>query len=138
VRTEATVPANARAPSKARDLLDEASPPGFPDGWLEDARLVLTEIIGNAVRHADWNPRPGEILLRFDADDARLRVEVEQPTTAAGVRVMELPVGDALGRFGLRIVAMTADDWGHDDGPPGMVWFEFRRARDARGASTRT
>ena len=138
MRREATVPADASAPSKARDLLAEASPPRFPDRRLEDARLVLTEIVGNAVRHADWNDPSGEILLRFDAEGARLRVEVEQPTTAAGVGVMEPPVGDAIGGFGLRLVEMIADDWGHDDGPPGMVWFAFGRARDARGVSTPT
>ena len=54
-------------------------------------------------------------------------MEVEQPTTAADVHVVEPPAGGATGGFGLRIVAMTADDWGHDDGPPGMVWFEFSR-----------
>ena len=128
MRREATVPADASAPSKARALLDEALPIRFPDDRLHDARLVLTEIVANAVRHAGWNDRPGEILLRFDADDARLRVEVEQPATAAGVRMVEPPTAVATGGFGLRLVGMTADDWGHDDGPPGTVWFELSRA----------
>ena len=70
VRREATLPPDASAPPKARALLDEVLPPLFVNGRADDARLVLTEIVANAVRHADWNARPGKILLRFDTDDA--------------------------------------------------------------------
>jgi anti-sigma regulatory factor (Ser/Thr protein kinase) len=101
-------------------------PLGFANGRLDDARLVLTEIVVNAVRHAGWSDAGGEIIVRIDAGEAGLRVEVEQPTTAVGVHELGQPGGAGPGGFGLHIVSRIADDWGHHDGPPGIVWFELQ------------
>src|SRR5262245_60187604 len=43
---------------------------------LEDARLLVTELIANAVEHVEAQ---GVIELRVDNDDERLRVEVIDP-----------------------------------------------------------
>jgi anti-sigma regulatory factor (Ser/Thr protein kinase) len=94
----------------------------------EDALLAVTELTTNAVRHGALDPRAHAIRLVIQADVERLRVDVEQPTAADGVRVVEPTIHEERGGgFGLRLVAETADRWGHVVGPPGRVWFELRR-----------
>jgi hypothetical protein len=65
----------------------------------------------------------------IEADEDHVRVEVEQPTSAADVRLVEpsMEDPDRVGGLGLRLVDQTADRWGHEAGPPGRVWIEFRR-----------
>ena len=64
----------------------------------------------------------------IEADEDHVRVEVQQPTSAAEVRLVEPSIeGPAqVGGFGLHLVDQTADTWGYEAGPPGWVWFEFR------------
>lgn len=69
------------------------------------------------------------VRLVIEADEDAVRVEVEQPTMANEVRVVEprLDVPERIGGFGLRLVEEVADAWGYEAGPPGRVWCEFRR-----------
>jgi anti-sigma regulatory factor (Ser/Thr protein kinase) len=94
-----------------------------------DAELAVTELAANAIRHGGL-PAGGTVRLVVEADDDRVRVEVEQSTSAQDVHVVPPRLDDLrhVGGFGLRLVEHTADSWGHEDGPPGRVWFEFRRA----------
>ncbi len=129
MRRELDLPADASAPLRARSALDDVTPPPVLDDRAEDARLAITEVATNAVRHG--RRRPGEDILRLviEADDDHLRVELEQSTPAIGLRVVQ-PRSDgplAVGGYGLRLIEQTADEWGFDPGPPGQVWFEFRR-----------
>src|SRR5438128_2248597 len=59
----------------ARRLLDRLS--GHVDeARLADARLLASELIANVIEHVRED---GEIELRIDLDEARLRVEVLDP-----------------------------------------------------------
>ena len=129
MRREVILPANETAARLARSTLIAAIPP--PD-LLErgsDAQLAVTELAANAIRHGGLRA-DDTVRLVIEADDDRVRVEVEQSTSAQDVHIVSprLDGPHDVGGFGLRLVEHTADSWGHEPGPPGRVWFEFRRA----------
>jgi anti-sigma regulatory factor (Ser/Thr protein kinase) len=123
-----TLPADENAPYLGRSALNQAIPPPTLGERHADARLALSEIVANAVRHAGL--RDFDVVgMVIEADEDHVRVEVEQRTSAADVRLVEpnLEGSDRVGGFGLRLVDQTADRWGYEAGPPGRVWFEFGR-----------
>ena len=93
----------------------------------DDVRAVATEIIGNAVRHGNLG-EDDKILVSGTVDDLRdvVRIEIEQPTPLAGALAHSEPAREAFG-MGLRIVDGLTTQWGLDEGPPGVVWFEVDR-----------
>ena len=129
MRRELILPADESAPRLARSALNDAIPLPVLNERADDARLAITEIAANAVRHGQLRPGQDTVRLVIDADDDHVRIEVGQSTAALGVRVIEPRLEDAIrvGGFGLRLVEQLADEWGVETGPPGHVWFEFRR-----------
>ena len=127
LRREVILPAGPTSPLLARSALNDAIPPPVLNGRSEDARLVISELTTNAVRHAGLVPGTDEIRMTITADEQHVRVDVEQPTPAGQVRVIPPDAEpDRVGGFGLHLVERLADDWGYEPGPPGRVWFEFR------------
>ena len=129
MRREVILPANEMAAPLARASLSGAIPPPDLLERGDDAQLAVTELAANAIRHGGL-PHDETLRLVIEADDDRVRVEVEQATPAVDVHVVTPRLDDPadVGGFGLRLVEHTADSWGHEPGPPGRVWFEFRRA----------
>ena len=129
MKREFILPADESAPLRARSALDDTIPPPALNGRTEDARLAITEVATNAVRHGRLRSDQDTLRLIIDADDDHVRVEVEQSTATMGLRAVEPRSDDSLtvGGYGLRLVEQTADAWGFEPGPPGRVWFEFRR-----------
>jgi anti-sigma regulatory factor (Ser/Thr protein kinase) len=94
---------------------------------MDDVQLAISEVVTNAVIHGGlrWDIDAVRIVVGRGHD--RVRVTVEQRTIAAGVRIGEPRLGEENpGGFGLHLVDQLADNWGHDPGPPGRVWFEFQ------------
>jgi anti-sigma regulatory factor (Ser/Thr protein kinase) len=121
------LPASLDAPAEARHALD---------GWLsalvdrdtaDQTRLAASELVANAVRHAGLSEHETFRLGGVSSDD-RVHIEVEQPTSTSGARMMSTTERRP-GRsgFGLRIVDEMSAEWGVDEGPPGVVWFEVRK-----------
>ena len=129
MRRELILPADESAPLRARSALNYAIPPPVLNGRSEDARLAVSEIAANAVRHGRLRPDQDTLRLVIEADDHHVRVDIEQSTATVGLRVVEPRMGDPLrvGGYGLHLVERIADEWGFEPGPPGHVWFEFRR-----------
>ena len=129
MRRELILPADESAPLLARSALNDAIPPPLLNERIDDARLAISELAANAVRHGHLRPDQDTLRLVIDADDDHVRIEVEQSTAAVGVRVVEPRWEDPVrvGGCGLRLVEQLADEWGVETGPPGHVWFEFRR-----------
>jgi anti-sigma regulatory factor (Ser/Thr protein kinase) len=134
MRFEAPLPVTPRASSAAREFLD---------GWLsasvggetaDVARIAASELVTNAVRHADL-PSDGSLRLLADVDDVTLHVRVEQATSAARARVVTAE-SRTVGGFGLAIVESLTDAWGSDPGPPGSVWFELDRGGPADASAS--
>lgn len=89
---------------------------GLPTPLLDDVALVVSELVGNAVRHGAPVP-DGGVLVSWELDGSRLRIEVCDG--GGGPRGLledegprpEAPLSAEGGR-GLAIVATIAVRWG--------------------------
>ncbi len=100
-----------------RQLKSWLSEQGFPRERIEDARVVVSELVGNSVRHAEPLP-DGTILVSWVADDSGLRLSVTDGGSAG--RPMRVNASSsALGGRGMSIVDMLAVSW----------WAEQNRSR---------
>jgi len=125
VRVEHQLAVTPEAAAEARHALDDVGG-AVPDDKLRDVRLLVSELVTNAVRHA--NLRPGDIiLLVFEVADHAFRVEVHDP---GGGFVPTAPAPDPArpSGWGLYLVAELADRWGVDSDEATLVWFELDRA----------
>jgi anti-sigma regulatory factor (Ser/Thr protein kinase) len=93
---------------------------GMPTEKVDIARLLVTELVSNAVRHGS-----GTVVLAVAREGGGVRVEVydESPD----MPVLREPESLMEHGAGLRLVAALASSWGvasHDGGLPGKrVWF---------------
>jgi len=124
VRLVRDLPASPEAAAEARHALDELTS-ALPDGRARDVRLLVSELVTNAVRHADL--RTDDLIrLVVDLADHTLRVEVHDP---GGGFVPTTPSPDPArpSGWGLYLVAELADRWGVDSDEATLVWFELDR-----------
>jgi anti-sigma regulatory factor (Ser/Thr protein kinase) len=124
----ASIPGGAEAPSRAREILTDLVGEETPAGTLHDLHLLTTEIVTNAVCHADVD-ETATLELHVMASPAGLRVSVTDPGGETIPRIQELDV-TAPGGMGLFIVDQVSDRWGFertDDGAT-QVWFELSHA----------
>jgi len=128
MRLERRLPVTPGAASEARHALDEVAA-DLSAGQLRDVRLLVSELVTNAVRHAELAAGDA-IRLVVDAADHTLRVEVHDPGTGFVPSEPEPDPARASG-WGLYLVAELADRWGVDSGEHTRVWFEL----DAPGVS---
>lgn len=108
------------APGQARDAVAPLRG-RVDDRTLADVRLVVSELVTNAVRHA-----PGEsISVSVDLDDdGVVRGEIKDHG-GGGVRLRATSPGEP-GGYGLGIVDALTDDWGVRTNSSTRVWFELR------------
>jgi serine/threonine-protein kinase RsbW len=125
VRLEHQLAVTPEAAAEARHALDELGTEGF-DSRLRDVRLLVSELVTNAVRHANLS-ESDEILLVIEVADHSLRVELHDP---GGGFVPTAPAPDPArpSGWGLYLVAELADRWGVDSDDRTLVWFELDRA----------
>jgi len=122
VRLERQLQVSPEAASEARHALDAVADGLSPD-QLRDVRLLVSELVTNAVRHAELAAGDA-IQLIVDAAEHRFRVEVHDPGTGF---VPSEPSPDPArpSGWGLYLVAELADRWGVDTGERTLVWFEL-------------
>ncbi|MCI2237455.1 SpoIIE family protein phosphatase [Paenibacillus sp. TRM 82003] len=115
------LPADVRAVAQSRAFLRTAL-----DAWdaaelLDEAELVLSELVTNALVHTD---SATGVLLRYDRAARRLTISVQDRSTRHPRERHADP--DALGGRGLGIVEAVADDWGVSlEGEGKTVWAEL-------------
>jgi anti-anti-sigma factor len=112
------------AAAQARHALD-GIPTGLPAGRARDVRLLVSELVTNAVRHANLGADDVIRLVVLLADHA-LRVEVHDPGGGFEPDVPEPDPGRPSG-WGLYLVAELSDRWGVDSDEETLVWFELDR-----------
>ena len=108
------------APGKARHAV-ELHLSLIEDAQLLDARLLVSELIANAILHGD--PDSG-VVLHLAAAATCVRVEVCDG--GSGFAFSRRPRHeDALGGMGLRLVDTIASRWGVAGDECTCVWFEL-------------
>jgi anti-sigma regulatory factor (Ser/Thr protein kinase) len=120
-----TLAEGLHAPAQARAWVG-ARLPQISRQVRDDALLVVSELVTNAVRHGS-----PEIVVALSVSSDRVRVSVQDgndtlPAVPATPPSMERPTGR-----GLLIVSATASDWGVErlPGSPGKrVWAELETA----------
>lgn len=103
---------------------------GWPDGAVEVAQLLLSELATNAVLHA----RTGfDVVAAVQPERARIGVEDLNRARPLPKRYRE----DAVTGRGMHLVATLADAWGMERRPGGkLVWFEITRSSAISASST--
>ena len=113
-----------QAPWDARRALDALEIPVLAPADAHRARLLVSEIVSNSVRHA--NGDAGH-LIGFDADLTPDMLHVAVRDDGPGFQTdPRRPPTDEASRQGLVLIDRLADRWGtRDDGR--CVWFELDR-----------
>lgn len=114
------LPRASAAPRIARLRLTEWLGAELDRSGLEDAPLLVSELVTNAVVHGR-----GRIQLRAQLDDGRLLVHVFDGGDGFAPSIRERRVDGGGGR-GLGIVEAAASQWGVRQGTAD-VWFELDR-----------
>jgi anti-sigma regulatory factor (Ser/Thr protein kinase) len=110
------------APSQARAVVHEELLP-LPAKVREDATLLVSELITNAVRHTLGGGLP-QVELRIRIEPERVRVVVSD--SGAGFEpAPRLPTAAEGAGWGLYLVDRIADRWGVLSKDRNEVWFEI-------------
>jgi serine/threonine-protein kinase RsbW len=142
------VPATPAAPATARRAVASLAP-HLDSSVLEDAELLVSELVTNSLRHGDLRPTQGiEVCLR--ASPQTVMVEVADRGRGFGGRrprpkAKAAATRDVVERdgpnWGLFLVDQIAYRWGIAEQGDVRVWFELRpgthRPRAARPRAAR-
>ena len=100
---------------------------GIADDVIDDAALLTSELMANAVEHG-----AGDLNLKIEVNDGLLHVAVHDEADGIPKASPADPTSTA-GR-GLWIVESVARDWGSDSSgeePGKTVWFELKVSQGA-------
>jgi anti-sigma regulatory factor (Ser/Thr protein kinase) len=120
MRRELDLPRHGGAPGVARHALSQWFGECLDDEALDTGKLVVSELVTNAVRHG-----AGRIRLAAGLDDDHLLIEVADEGTGFASSTRDIPFHKTGGR-GLEIVAAASSRWGFSDGTT-HVWAEIER-----------
>ena len=131
MRLEVDLSCDAESVGEARRALSELAPLIAPE-QLRDVELLVSELVTNAVRHADLEPgEPIALHVRLDPDELHVEVHDGGPGFSPGPPPRD-PVRPS--GWGLYLVESLADAWGVDAGRLKRVWFTIRRAPEVAAA----
>lgn len=121
---ESRLPSDDSAPAIARgEALRFGRRAGLTPGELASLRLLVSELVTNAIRHGHAE---APVDLRLDLRDERIRVEVRDH--GAGFRQpAQTPAPGNDGGYGLLIVEELCADWGVEQRDGALVWGELPR-----------
>ena len=112
--------ADELAPRIARDAVSAVGA-DLPPEDVETARLLVSELVTNSVRHG---PTSEGATVRLFVGVGRERLRVEVSDDAAGGARPQSPTQD--GGYGLALVAALATRWGAGrEGGANVTWFEL-------------
>lgn len=118
---ELRLPVETDAVPAARVSLD-ALRGRVSESALEDARLMLSELVTNSLRHAGRANRTIEVVA--DIEGSTLKVQVRDK--GRGFRPEPRPVDASVDSgWGLYLVEQLADRWGTTADGATCVWFEL-------------
>jgi serine/threonine-protein kinase RsbW len=110
----------ASASAVRRELALDLDLHGLDTDTIDAVTLVVSELVGNAVRHADI-PEDGQLGIGWAVRPHEVFVAVEDPSSELPVRREAAP--DALNGRGLAIVDALSSEWGVEPTETGKrVW----------------
>jgi anti-sigma regulatory factor (Ser/Thr protein kinase) len=112
------IPRDPEAPARARQAVRERFTRDLTTSQLDDATLIISELVSNAYERGE-----GPIRLRLSVDRTAMRGEVVDDGAGFEAEVREQGVEEVRGR-GPWLVASLASTWGIHDGSS-HVWFEL-------------
>lgn len=115
------LPANAESVSEGRRLV--AAVDGLTPAVTDDAQLVVSELLANALRHARLGPSDS-IGLRLTRHGRRLRIDVHDGSDFAGSSDEIRPSFPRRHRRGLELVGRLTIHWQASDGIA-SAWIEI-------------
>lgn len=119
------VPRDRTGFTMARAVIQEYLSEDATQGEISDVRLLLSELVTNAVVHGE-----GPITLRLTVEAELIRGEVVDDGGGFEREIREHGPDEVGGR-GLLLVASLAHRWGVYEGSS-HVWFELDRTRPSR------
>ena len=111
-----SIPTARRALERVRADVDDLT--------LRNARLLVSELVTNVVRHVEPVRDADKICLTVERENRHLRIEVSdkgsgfEPAPRADTK-------DASSGWGLHILAQLASRWGVESDDGTRVWFEL-------------
>jgi anti-sigma regulatory factor (Ser/Thr protein kinase) len=120
---QATLAAGPEAPGTARAALSSWLAPHVTARALDDARLMVSELVSNSVQHA-VAARDAPIHVSAEKSNGTVHVEVADLGRAAHIAAGPLQAEMQDG-FGLYLVEVLAARWGVTHQPGTHVWFEM-------------
>ena len=121
-----SIPAARRAVDRVGDDVDELT--------LRNARLLVSELVTNVIRHVPKMPGDDQIALIVDSGDGRVRIEVCDQGSGF-IPSPRVDRQDAASGWGLHILAQVATRWGVESDDGTRVWFELDSSRAASDSS---
>lgn len=120
------LPAEPASISRARQALEQLGPE-LDDDLLPDLRLLVSEVVTNAVRHTGA-AADARVRLVVDNLPGALRVEVHDQGGGFDAPEEPRPRPEGTSGWGLYLVQKLARSWGTAPAPDPHVWFELARA----------
>jgi anti-sigma regulatory factor (Ser/Thr protein kinase) len=126
-REARVLPLGMRAPGDARALVTKLLSDRVPACVLDSARLVLSELVTNSVRHSGLSD--GVVGIRIELTPAMVRLEVADRGRAGVIRTRS-PDAACSGGFGLQLVESLSELWGLERSRGGgtRVWAQLVRS----------
>jgi anti-sigma regulatory factor (Ser/Thr protein kinase) len=125
VTVELELASSIDAADEARRAIDGVGGE-LPAARMRDVRLLVSELVTNAVRHAGI-VAGAPIRMLIDTGDGCLRVEIADGGSGFEPGPPEPDPARASG-WGLYLVEQLADRWGVEPADPGtLIWFEIDR-----------
>jgi anti-sigma regulatory factor (Ser/Thr protein kinase) len=116
-----TLPKSPGSAGTARGLLARVRGE-VPEAVFDDARLLVSELVANAVEHV---AEDGDIEVRVALSDDVLRIEVLDPGPGFEYLPRSAAGGNERG-WGLHFASRVASAWGKDVAGRARVWVELR------------
>lgn len=114
-----SIPTARRAVDGLRDDVDDVT--------LRNARLLVSELVTNVIRHVPESPGYDQIVLTVDRRDDHVRIEVCDRGSGF-TPVPRVDRQDQGSGWGLHILAQLATRWGVQSDGGTRVWFELETA----------
>jgi anti-sigma regulatory factor (Ser/Thr protein kinase) len=119
---ELELPPEPGSVARARTEVCNALEPDLRDGELEALKLLVSEVVTNAVRHGN-SSEPVQVSAHWNSE---VRIEVSDHGAGFTPHPRTGPL-DEPGGYGLFLVGQLAEQWGVETDDGTTVWFVLRR-----------